>query len=154
MSTFRTGVLASMLAIVSLVGAACVSDAQGNEGAGGADEQAAAPAAVEVMLSDFAIDPSAIEVPSGQPLTFSIMNHGQTPHTFAVVVDGHRGVGHRGAPSVIVRRIRTRVPVSVRSIVTSSLRARMRMMPRPRKLPRAARHRPVSPTTAITSGAW
>jgi len=89
MSTFRTGAFASMLAIVSLVGAACVSDAQGNEGAGGADQQAAAaPATVEVMLSDFAIDPSAIEVPSGQPLTFSIMNHGQTPHTFAVVVDG------------------------------------------------------------------
>ena len=89
MSTFRTGVLASMLAIVSLVGAACVSDAQGNEGAGGADEQAAAaPATVEVMLSDFKIDPSAIEVPSGQPLTFSIMNHGQTPHTFGVTVDG------------------------------------------------------------------
>ena len=40
------------------------------------------------MLSDFTIDPSAIEVPSGQPLTFSIMNHGQTPHTFGVVVDG------------------------------------------------------------------
>ena len=88
MSMFRTGVLASMLAIVSLVGAACVN-AQGNEGAGGADEQAAAaPATVEVMLSDFAIDPSAIEVPSGQPLTFSIMNHGQTPHTFGVMVDG------------------------------------------------------------------
>ena len=88
MSMFRTGVLVSMLAIVSWSGAACVN-AQGNEGADGADEQAAAaPATVEVMLSDFAIDPSAIEVPSGQPLTFSIMNHGQTPHTFGVMVDG------------------------------------------------------------------
>ena len=98
MSTFRTGSLAAMLAIVSLVGAACVSDA-GNEGAGGADEQAAAaPATVEVMLSDFTIDPSAIEVPSGQPLTFSIMNHGQTPHTFGVVVDGQTLESEQVAP--------------------------------------------------------
>jgi hypothetical protein len=40
------------------------------------------------MLSEFAIDPSAIAVPVGQPIEFSVMNMGQAQHTFAVDVDG------------------------------------------------------------------
>jgi hypothetical protein len=39
------------------------------------------------MLSDFAIEPAAIEVPAAAT-SRSTMNHGQSPHTFGVVVDG------------------------------------------------------------------
>jgi FtsP/CotA-like multicopper oxidase with cupredoxin domain len=66
---------------------ACVSTAAGESGGAG-EAAAAAPAPVEVMLSDFKIEPATIEVPSGTPLAFSIMNHGATPHTFGVVVNG------------------------------------------------------------------
>jgi len=70
---------------IALIGASCTGGATG----GGTTEQAAAgPATVEVMLSEFAIDPSAITVPVGQPIEFSVMNMGQAPHTFAVDVAG------------------------------------------------------------------
>ena len=102
-SMFRTrSSVASMLAIVSPGGRRLRQRRRRTRRRRRREQAAAAPAMVEVMLSDFAIDPSAIEVPSGQPLTFSIMNHGQTPHTFGVMVDGQtlesradRGRGHR-----------------------------------------------------------
>jgi FtsP/CotA-like multicopper oxidase with cupredoxin domain len=49
---------------------------------------AVAPATIDVMLSDFAIAPADIRVPTGSPITFTVMNHGQAPHTWGVVVDG------------------------------------------------------------------
>jgi FtsP/CotA-like multicopper oxidase with cupredoxin domain len=81
-SVRRWGLLgiASALALVTV---SCT----GGSATGGADEQAAAgPAKIEVMLSEFTIDPSAIAVPMGQPIEFSVMNMGQVPHTFAVDV--------------------------------------------------------------------
>ena len=70
---------------IALMGASCTGGATGS----GTTEQAAAgPATVEVMLSEFTIDPSAIAVPVGQPIEFSVMNMGQAPHTFAVDVAG------------------------------------------------------------------
>ena len=68
---------------LALLATAC----SGGGGGEGAEEQAAAgPATVEIMLSEFAIDPSAITVPVGQPIEFSVMNMGQAQHTFAVDV--------------------------------------------------------------------
>jgi len=79
--------LVAVLGVMTLVFAACTSGSGG--AAGGAQEQAAgAPAKVEVMLSEFKIDPSSIPVPTGQPIEFTVMNHGQAQHTFAVDVNG------------------------------------------------------------------
>jgi FtsP/CotA-like multicopper oxidase with cupredoxin domain len=81
-SVRRWGVLgiASALALVSV---AC----SGGNAAGGTEDQAAAgPATVEIMLAEFTIEPSAIAVPAGQPIEFSVMNMGQAGHTFAVDV--------------------------------------------------------------------
>ena len=76
------------LCIASALTLLAVSCGSG-DGGGGTDEQAAAgPATIEIMLSEFAIDPSAITVPVGQPIEFSVMNMGQAPHTFAVDVAG------------------------------------------------------------------
>jgi FtsP/CotA-like multicopper oxidase with cupredoxin domain len=41
---------------------------------------------VQVTLSDFAISPSTIQVPSGQAVMVHIANTGSTPHSFAIVV--------------------------------------------------------------------
>ena len=83
-SVRRWGLLCIASAL-ALLAAAC----SGGGGSEGAEEQAAAgPATIEIMLSEFAIDPSAITVPVGQPIEFSVMNMGQAQHTFAVDVAG------------------------------------------------------------------
>ncbi len=74
--------IASALALVSM------SCSSGSASGGTADQAAAGPAKVEIMLSEFKIDPSAIAVPVGQPIEFSVMNMGQAQHTFAVDVGG------------------------------------------------------------------
>src|SRR4249920_1829697 len=74
--------LASALALVT------VSCGGGNAGTGTEEQAAAGPATVEVMLTEFTIDPSAIAVPDGQPIEFSVMNMGQAQHTFAIDVGG------------------------------------------------------------------
>ena len=74
------------LGIASALAVPAVSCGGGNA-IGGAQEQAAAgPASIEIMLSEFTIDPTAISVPADQPIEFSVMNMGQAPHTFAVDV--------------------------------------------------------------------
>ncbi|MGZ5300482.1 MAG: multicopper oxidase domain-containing protein [Actinomycetota bacterium] len=83
-SVRRWGLLgiASALALVSV-------SCGGGNATGGTQEQAAAgPAKIEIMLTEFKIDPSAITVPTGQPIEFSVMNMGQAQHTFAVDVGG------------------------------------------------------------------
>ena len=81
MRSIRRWGMLGVASAIALIGASCTGGATG----GGTTEQAAAgPATVEVMLSEFAIDPSAIAVPVGQPIEFSVMNMGQAPHTFAV----------------------------------------------------------------------
>src|SRR6478672_3807269 len=79
-----------LLSIASVLAVVTVSCGGGGGGAtAGTQEQAAAgPATVEVMLSEFKIDPSTIAVPVGQPIDFSVMNMGQASHTFAVDVAG------------------------------------------------------------------
>jgi FtsP/CotA-like multicopper oxidase with cupredoxin domain/plastocyanin len=81
------GATVALVAALALVAVAC-DGGGGGASAGEGEQAAAAPATVEVMLSDFAIDPSAISVPAGAPVTFSLMNHGPSPHTFAIEVDG------------------------------------------------------------------
>ncbi|MGZ8629488.1 MAG: multicopper oxidase domain-containing protein [Actinomycetota bacterium] len=89
MRRFRTGglVLATLLALVAV---ACSGGEGGDAPAAGDGEAAAAggPVTVDVMLSDFKIEPATLEVPAGSDITFNVMNHGQAPHTFGVVVDG------------------------------------------------------------------
>ncbi|MEO8423742.1 MAG: multicopper oxidase domain-containing protein [Actinomycetota bacterium] len=82
LSVRRWGLLgiAGALALVS------VSCSGGDAGAGAGEQAAEGPATIEIMLRDFVIDPSAIPVPVGQPIEFSVMNMGQAPHTFAVDV--------------------------------------------------------------------
>lgn len=82
----RTRVVFGGLAVVlALVAGACTGGA--SSVAGGAGEQAAGePAMVQVTLSDFAITPSTLNVPAGQPVMFHVENQGQSPHTFAVNV--------------------------------------------------------------------
>ncbi|MFM7718395.1 MAG: multicopper oxidase domain-containing protein [Actinomycetota bacterium] len=68
----------AFVVLVALVGAAC-----GGAGAatGGTDNS---PVSVEVMLSEWAISPARIEVPTGRPIAFAVMNMGTAPHTFGV----------------------------------------------------------------------
>ena len=87
MRTFRMGA-AAMVTALAFVAVACSGGGDAPEAGSGDAAAAAGPVTVEVMLSDFAIEPSAIEVPAGTDLTFTVMNHGQSPHTFGVVVDG------------------------------------------------------------------
>ena len=77
-----------LLTAIGLVAVACAGGTsdRGTSGAGG-EQAAAAPAPVEVMLSEFKIDPSTIQVPTGQPIAFSVMNMGTAAHTFAVDVN-------------------------------------------------------------------
>ena len=86
MPRFRAATMALATAI-ALVATAC-SGGDGDAPASGDGEAAGGPVAVEVMLSDFAIEPANIEVPAGSDITFTVMNHGQSPHTFGLVVGG------------------------------------------------------------------
>ncbi len=98
MRIVRRGLPAVILA-VALIAAACSGG--GGDGAGtgaGSEAAAAATAKIAVTLSDFKIDPSAIQVPAGQPLEFDVSNQGQSPHTFAVVVDGQQQATGEIAP--------------------------------------------------------
>jgi len=72
---------------LSLVAVGCTETSSSGAGGEGAQAQAA-PAAVEVMLSDFAIEPASISVPADTPVSMLVMNHGEAPHTFGVTVDG------------------------------------------------------------------
>jgi FtsP/CotA-like multicopper oxidase with cupredoxin domain len=83
MGSVRRWGLLSIASALALVSVSC----GGGDAVGGTEEQAAAgPAKIEIMLTEFAIDPSAITVPVGQPIEFAVMNMGQAPHTFAVDV--------------------------------------------------------------------
>ena len=57
-------------------------------GGGGGGEHAAAPTTIDVTLTEFAIEPAAIEAASGAPIAFSITNAGSAPHTFGVTAAG------------------------------------------------------------------
>jgi FtsP/CotA-like multicopper oxidase with cupredoxin domain len=83
--SFRRWGLLCIASALALLAMSC----SGGGASGDTEEAAAAgPATIEIMLSEFAIDPSAITVPVGQPIEFSVMNMGQAQHTFAVDVNG------------------------------------------------------------------
>jgi FtsP/CotA-like multicopper oxidase with cupredoxin domain/plastocyanin len=88
-------VMPSLVLSLALVSAACTG---GGGATGGGEQAAAAPARVEVMLSDFKIEPSDIQVQAGTPVTFNVMNHGPSAHTFAVVIDGQQKITSEIAP--------------------------------------------------------
>lgn len=87
MARLRTVTLA-VVAATALVMAGCGGDDGGEVPGGAGDLAAAAPTTAEVTLTDFAIDPAALEVAAGAPVTITVMNHGQAPHTYGVVVNG------------------------------------------------------------------
>ena len=80
-------VMLALASVTALVLAACGGGGEGSA-AGAGDRAAAAPVTAEVTLTDFAIEPAALEVPAGAPVTITVVNHGAAPHTFGVVVDG------------------------------------------------------------------
>ena len=86
MRSVRRWGLLSIASALALLSVSCVGG--GNAGGATGDQAAAGPAKVEVMLAEFKIDPSAITVPAGQAIEFSVMNMGQAAHTFAVDVEG------------------------------------------------------------------
>jgi FtsP/CotA-like multicopper oxidase with cupredoxin domain len=77
-----------LLGIVSALALVSVSCGGGSADGGTGEQAAAGPAKIEIMLSEFTIDPSAISVPAGQAIDFSVTNMGQAQHTFAVDVGG------------------------------------------------------------------
>jgi manganese oxidase len=83
MQGFRRGIAATAV-VVALAAASCTGD--GGSPTAGEGAAAEGPVSIEVSLTDFAIDPANIEVPAGSALTINVMNHGQSPHTFGVVV--------------------------------------------------------------------
>jgi FtsP/CotA-like multicopper oxidase with cupredoxin domain len=88
MRRFRR-VIAATAAVLALVAASCTGDG-GAPASGEGEAAAGGPVSIEVSLTDFAIDPANIEVPVGSDITFNVMNHGQSPHTFGVVVGADR----------------------------------------------------------------
>ncbi len=87
-ASIRGATLVAAAVALALVSAACGNGGSTAPPAGGDGQAAGAPAAVEVTLTDFAITPSNIQVPSGVPISFNLSNTGATPHTFAVEVGG------------------------------------------------------------------
>jgi len=83
----RTVVLAFLL-VMTLVVAACGSNAEEPStatGAGGAQAAGSGePTSFDVVLTEFATTPDAISAPEGKDLTFNVKNEGQAPHTFAI----------------------------------------------------------------------
>lgn len=71
---------------LALVLAACTAEPTGSPSGGGATQAAAGPTGVEVALSEFAIEPTALSVPAATPLEITVTNHGQAPHTFGVTI--------------------------------------------------------------------
>jgi FtsP/CotA-like multicopper oxidase with cupredoxin domain len=86
MTRSTLGATVALAATFALAAAACSGGDEGGGGGGSGERAAAAPATIEVMLTDFAIDPADLSVPVGVGLTFSVMNHGPSPHTFAIDV--------------------------------------------------------------------
>ena len=86
MKGIRTAITSTVVGL-GLIAAGCSSTTSG-EGTGTGEQAQGAPAVVEVMLSDFKIEPATISVPADTPLSVTVMNHGQAPHTFGVTIDG------------------------------------------------------------------
>jgi uncharacterized cupredoxin-like copper-binding protein len=87
MGTWRSVNLSVIAAGLTLLAAAC----SGAEvaGGGGGERAAGGSTSIDVVLSDFAIEPAHIEARAGAGMSFSITNDGAVPHTFAVVASAH-----------------------------------------------------------------
>jgi FtsP/CotA-like multicopper oxidase with cupredoxin domain len=82
----RTNAIVIVLSTAVLALGLIACSGEGSVTGGGGEQAASEPAMVQVTLSDFAITPSTLNVPAGQPVMFHVENQGQTPHTFAVTV--------------------------------------------------------------------
>jgi FtsP/CotA-like multicopper oxidase with cupredoxin domain len=71
---------------LAVFASACTADDGSQAGGGGGDQAAGAPTAVQIELTDFAIEPQMPQVPADIPITFDVTNAGQAQHTFGVVV--------------------------------------------------------------------
>jgi FtsP/CotA-like multicopper oxidase with cupredoxin domain len=85
--SIRRWVLTVAASSLALVAVAC-SGGSSTAAGGGGEQAASGPAKVEVMLSEFKIDPAAITVPADQSIEFTVMNDGQAQHSFAIDVAG------------------------------------------------------------------
>ena len=83
MSSRRLIYLSVIAAGLMLLAAAC-SSAE-STGGGGGERAAGKPTSIDVVLSDFAIEPAMIHAAAGAAISFSIINDGAAAHTFAVV---------------------------------------------------------------------
>ncbi|HEX6844289.1 MAG TPA: multicopper oxidase domain-containing protein [Actinomycetota bacterium] len=83
----RWSAIALPLAL-AFIAAACTGGGEEVAAGGTGDQAAGAPTTIDVTLTDFAIEPATIQAPAGAPLSFYVMNHGQSPHTFGIVVGG------------------------------------------------------------------
>lgn len=77
-------IAAVAVVIVALVAASCGGGDGSTNGSGGAGDRAGGKTTFDVNLTEFAIAPAMIDVPSGTPLTFKVSNDGTTVHTFSV----------------------------------------------------------------------
>jgi FtsP/CotA-like multicopper oxidase with cupredoxin domain/uncharacterized cupredoxin-like copper-binding protein len=82
----RRWVWVALLATTAFVAVACGGGGGAASGTEGDEAAVAQPAMVQITLSDFKVDPSAISVPSGRQLMFHVENAGDTAHSFGVVV--------------------------------------------------------------------
>jgi len=77
-------IAAVAVVILALVAASCGGGDGSTNGSGGAGDGAGGKTTFDVSLTEFAIAPAMIDVPSGTPLTFGVSNDGTTVHTFSV----------------------------------------------------------------------
>ena len=96
------------LTILTLVLAACTTEPTGSPSGGRGTQAAAGSARVEVMLSEFAIEPKALSVPAATPLEITVMNHGQ------VHGRGGRRVPARSGGALSGRHARRRARTALR----------------------------------------
>lgn len=73
----RSRSIAIAVLVLALLAAACGDGVP----ASGAED---GPVTVEVQLSEFAIAPASLTVPTGHEVVIDIMNHGSAPHTYGV----------------------------------------------------------------------
>lgn len=80
----RTHFVVLVLAMAVVI-AACGGGDAGTDSGGGGDVVADAdPIEIEVILSDFEIEPSVIEIQRGQPVTMTVINEGPDRHDLVI----------------------------------------------------------------------
>lgn len=89
--------LVALLAVALLSAAACGGSSDDTDDSAAEDEPAASVRAVEVKATDFAFEPTAIEVEPGETVDVSFTNAGNVAHTLTAEdldFDHEAAVGH------------------------------------------------------------